>query len=742
VAATLRTHPLPRFADWLSLSREARFSIRFAVAATLALWIGKDPGLVGSHSSWILITVLMLVQPTGGASLLKSLLRGAGTIAAAFTAIGLFGLFAQNPPLLMASFFLTQAVGAYGFTGPRFQYAWFVFAFTTAIVLGDAMSTTNLVETVAFERASMVGIGILLVYVVDALLSNARAEEKLGAGLAASARSLAAALERAILDPTDERQESDPLPEPGTFTSQLAALDAARTEIGTSREKLARLERAAAMLEALAALTRSLRANALARNPEGGSTPLPEAIRELASRVLTALNRIADALEAPDNRLLRQAQLDEALRTFERERSGTEGAWTAADETRLTALRDVVAVVRELEEALGEATPGIERTTERPPRKAFQVDPFRMKIAIRSGIAVVVALVIPAILGWPMNTTVAPVSFMMAATPTRGGMAQQLGGLVRALAIAWVVADLLIVFVTPHLARAPLAMLPPFAVALVFAYIGSRFPRLAPLSSIGGLVVFLSAYGGTSAAMGVEAPYDTVCYFGVALAVGVLAGRLLWPATASQLFRQRVAAQLDLCLEEMAAARESQPEAERPSRLMLIERFSAQSAQLTPLHAQANLEPVERGLGGDLRTRLQALAREMFDALIADQSAALAAADEHDEASLRSVDEAMHRSDEALRTSLRTCADAIRTGVPARSPALSQAAAEVEELLRGLEGGRDAPAAGPENQRARTLGRVEARRRLLLRQRAIEEWLAAWHDAQQPAGARLSEAPA
>ena len=41
---------------------------------------------------------------------------------------------------MLASLFLVQIVGAYGFSGPRYQYAWFVFAFTTAIVLGSAMT--------------------------------------------------------------------------------------------------------------------------------------------------------------------------------------------------------------------------------------------------------------------------------------------------------------------------------------------------------------------------------------------------------------------------------------------------------------------------------------------------------------------------------------------------------------------------------------------------------------------------
>ena len=73
----------------------------------------------------------------------------------------LYGAFASDPPLMMMAFFATQLVGAYGFTGPRFQYAWFVFAFTTAIVLADAIVGRGAVETIAFQRGSMVALGTL-----------------------------------------------------------------------------------------------------------------------------------------------------------------------------------------------------------------------------------------------------------------------------------------------------------------------------------------------------------------------------------------------------------------------------------------------------------------------------------------------------------------------------------------------------------------------------------------------------
>jgi hypothetical protein len=83
---------------------------------------------------------------------MKGVLRIAGTMLAAPISILLFGWFAQDPPLLMASMFGVQAIAAYGYTGPRFQYAWFVFAFTTATILGGAVIGQGAVEMLAFQR--------------------------------------------------------------------------------------------------------------------------------------------------------------------------------------------------------------------------------------------------------------------------------------------------------------------------------------------------------------------------------------------------------------------------------------------------------------------------------------------------------------------------------------------------------------------------------------------------------------
>ena len=93
VAEAVRNSPILRWPRFLlNVSPQNAFVIRFGVVVTASIWIGKAPGLLENSATWIVITCLMLIQPTSGGSLLKGLLRGAGTIVGALSAIVLFGL--------------------------------------------------------------------------------------------------------------------------------------------------------------------------------------------------------------------------------------------------------------------------------------------------------------------------------------------------------------------------------------------------------------------------------------------------------------------------------------------------------------------------------------------------------------------------------------------------------------------------------------------------------------------------
>ncbi len=730
VAEALRSRPgLRRGWPAFAISPPAAYAIRFAVAVTAAIWIGKAPGLVENNSTWILITVLMVLQPTTGGSLVKGLLRALGTALAAFTSILLFGLFAQDPLFLMAGLFLVEAVAAYGFSGSRFQYAWFVWGFTTAIVLGDAMAGQGAVETLAFQRASMVGIGILLVLIVDSLLWPARAETRLRQSLASSARRQRALLRISLSPPGQPDEEDSGPPAPNALSSQLALVNAVRAELGLSRAMADGLARVVLLLETLDSRTRVLATPI--DPPHDPDAYILEAQSELGRRAGLALDEIADALAAAHAPKPFSDAVSRALLVLEEEsdRLARRGDLSDAWQGRIADLRDLVAVLRRLETALS-GQEEIEKPVDSPWRLRFRPDPFRMKIAIRTGIAVVTAFLAVLSLGWPMNSLVGAVSFMLAVL-TRGKALQTLIGLAATVAFGWLLADLLIVYVTPYAGRAPLALVAPFSCAAALAYIAARRPALAMLPSIGGLVAILSVFGGTGAATDVYGAYSLICYLALAIGVGWLFSRVMWPATAAGLFRQRLALQLAACLEAFRRARQQGAEGRARRALELIRICAVESAQLGPLHDQARHEPVERALVPDRRTRILALVMDLMDATLGDRPAAFENLSEVARARLEPLLEAIRREEQALLDSLQAVVAALRGDPPERGSGLAEARRVVEGRLDEL---RRRPSAVPElsdEQRRGLLVALDARRRLVFRQHAIEEWLADWRRAEQ-----------
>ena len=356
---------------------------------------------------------------------------------------------------------------------------------------------------------------------------------------------------------------------------------------------------------------------------------------------------------------------------------------------------------------------------------SFRADPFRMKIALRGGIAVVAAFLVPMALGWPMNALVAAIAFQAAAL-TRGAGALILASLSVFLALGWLLADLLIVYVTPHLDRAPLALLVPFVLAAGFGYIAAERPKLAMLPSITGLIVFLSVFGGTGAPTDVYGPYSAMCYIALALGIGWLFSRLMWPATASGLFRQRVAAQLERCLEAVRGAGES-ADAERGRRAAALTRAcAAQAAQLGPLHEQARQEPVENGLDQQRRVEMLALVTSLVDAVLGDRPGAAEPLLKRGGAPLRALLDALRRAEEALLDSMQAVADVIRGDTAHRASGLAATQQAVDDHLEELRANPGAIPDLTDQEKRRVLVEFDSRRRLVFRQRAIENWLADW----------------
>jgi hypothetical protein len=153
--------------------------------------------------------------------------------------------------------------------------------------------------------------------------------------------------------------------------------------------------------------------------------------------------------------------------------------------------------------------------------------------------------------------------------------------------------------------------------------------------------------------------------------------------------------------------------------------------QLGPLHQQALNEPVEHGLDPPRRTQILALVTDLVDAVLSDRLDVLAPLLERGGASLRPLSEALRRADEALVQSLQTAVEVLRGEGQHRAFGLAAAQQAVEDRLEELGA---TPGAIPDltaEERRRLLAELDARRRLVFRQRAIEDWLADWRLAEE-----------
>jgi hypothetical protein len=567
---------------------------------------------------------------------------------------------------------------------------------------------------------------------VDLLFWPVRAETRLRQSLAALARQLGQALGSAVAAPSGSSGVALPAPESGILAQQIPLVAATRTEIGVSRVTADALQHTAMLLGILASRARVL-ADPVSLPPEMAAQAggFAAKMTELARRIEAALAEVADALGASRAPRSFADELEQELLKLEAEldRMGRGVPCAAALAGRAADLRDLVAVLGTLQATLSSS--GVYAKGSRAGAwRDFRPDPARVKIALRCGMAVIAAFLVFLALGWPENALVAPIALIVAAT-TRGAARQTLTLFSVFLALAWLLADGMSVYVTPYIGRAPLAMAVPFAVAAVLAYLAATRPKLALAPTLVGLVALLSVFGGTGPPMDVYGAYNTVCYMAVGLGTGWVASRLLWPATAAGLFRQRVAAQLALCADAVRGARET-GDADRGRRLArLLRGFATQSVQLGPLHQQALQEPVERALDPSRREEILTLVTDLVDAILGDRPGAAESLLERSGAPLRPLLEAFRRADEALVGSVQAAAEAVRGDAVYRASDLPAALQAFEDCLKDSSADPGSSPDLTDEETRRLLVEFDSHRRLVFRQLAIEAWLADWQKAER-----------
>ena len=754
--------PLRRAVGWLARPSPAvRYGLKLGTAITASIWIAFASALPWGLTIWL--TVLFVAQPNAGASIKKGLLRTLGSVASALVSIAIYGLFAQQPPLMLASLCGVIALAIYGMTGPRYQYAWLVFGFTTIIILVKAMAGSDQIETLSFERASLTALGVLIVFVADALFWPVRAEEQLREGLAQRSRQLGDTLKQQLdALPSGQAPSKTGQPPSSPLIQQLGLVDQFRAEIGVTPARVQGLSRIALLLEGLASRARLLgRESGTESSPP--APPVRAALAQVGAALNTALAKASHALAADLAPEPFAEALEQSLASFESERmahlearirdeaEGRGGTDREADPLSAVApaLRDVVALLRSLEEALlglakQDGEPKAGSAPEAAPgaaREWFHLDPIRLQLALRAGIACGGVIVAMLAMGWSLEEDLlamimaAILAFILAgASSTRGAGTTIATGLIAGILLGWLIADLATVLLFTHLDRMPLSLVYPFVIAGGAGYLIVRGSPLGPMGALFGmLTALLPVFVGDAPPQNVDTAYGLVCGLFVGLAAGLIAQRVLWPRTAMQTFTERAAAQLDLCLRALAGGeRGSEGSVRSRAAAGLVTAYAKQLTLLGQLHAQAHSEPVERALDDGRRGELLALTQDLFDASLRAprfDPGETDAAHQDEEAAHASLRAALLQQEQAIAASITDTAQALRGAEIEPGPALGEARAAVEAGLDGIRGQRETARAAPAQQVDAFLAHLASRRELATRQLAIEGWLADWRAA-------------
>jgi hypothetical protein len=374
-------------------------------------------------------------------------------------------------------------------------------------------------------------------------------------------------------------------------------------------------------------------------------------------------------------------------------------------------------------------------------REWFRVDPIRLQLALRAGIAGGGVIVVMLAIGWNVEEDIlamimAPVvAFILAGMSSTRGAARTIGiGLTAGIFLGWLIADLASVFLFTHLDRMPLSLVYPFAIAGGAGYLIVRGSPLGHIGTLFGLLTaVLPVFIGDGPPQDVDGSYDLVCGLLLGTAAGLIAQRALWPRTAMQTFLERAAAQLDLCARTLGGGeRSSEGGAPDQDPAILVSAYAKQLTLLGQVHAQAHAEPVERALDDTRRAELLALTQDLFDACLRSPEFApreRGPVPQDAKAALASLRAALLEHAEALRSSIAASAQVLRGGAPEAGSRLAEAQTALEARLDEVRGQREIARAAGAQQLGAFLSYVDARRELVARQLAIEAWLADWHRA-------------
>ena len=609
-----------RLLGWLAAPPLAtRYGLRYAAAVALALWLSARFAL--PHGFWILIAIVVCMQPFEGAAVQKGGYRVAGTVAGGLAAVAFAFVAQETPALLLLGLFLVATVASYGQMTSSRPYAYTLLNTVFLIVIGDAAGTSDLSEifNLTFVRVSLTILGVVIVAVFSAFLWPTRAGEELSRLLTQGACNLGRLFDKALRAPPAQAEGPTDPPGPETdgaaaqqdFSREMAlARQAVHEDVG-DRTHYRRAARQIALLEDLRSIGQKLVTATERMHSLSDEAAL--ALGEVRRRFERALSSIAEALQdvGGDAGIARGAieELRVGVEQLARVPLEPENRNSFADLAEMLrwAVQDL--------EMLAAASPGgrsdrpaADRASLGAPR--FAIDPAVGRVALRAGVATAAALLANMAVALPVSPATPLIAFSLTSTPARlPGKA--LLKLYAVFVVISLVAAANMVFVTPNMQRFPGALLVPAAMFFALGYGVVQRPKLAGLAPTVGLVLALLLFTGPTAPTNLVGPWMLLQWLAVVVVVCFIVNLLIWPRTALDLFRRKSAAQLDLLRRRLTDPESGAGPAE------LNAAFLTGAVSSAKFSAAAQGEPVQEALDADRRASLLVVLSRLNEVVLA-----------------------------------------------------------------------------------------------------------------------------
>jgi uncharacterized membrane protein YccC len=580
-----------------------RHGIKLAVSGLLALFCTQV--LRVPRDSWAILTVMVLMSAQFlGAFAFKAVMRITGTLVGAVVGVWLTSDYASTPAIFLPAFFLVMALAGYNFghIGARqVPYAYFLLGLTTLAIATSGVSDPGQAWQTGLDRTEEIVIGIICALLISTLVwpRYARAEfvEAIPPTLN-TIKQLVSVHARAYIDQADASHEIEQLQH--DFDAHLSRLTSLL--LAGARESTVlsvRLPRDNAFMVALTNLFHA----AVDFNRHRGAPvfikhvwPEMELLFAAVSGEFDSLLRLvgsSESLSLRDASALADADgrmraLDEAFAAFEVKVNQicSQGMLHEASLQTAIDFAGELAVLRSIRDELNNlrsALEGLPSTLQSDPPKALAfgrpakqlsdllptIDWFWLKVAIKGGLAVAMAILF---IMWihPPGATNVPVMAWTLAIMGRPFLLSGGTGDLRSFqtALRWsliLLGCVLVLLLTTPLFASYLGMSVALFLALfAFGFLTARIRGI----SFGMQVAYVAipAFVGLNPQEPVASQtiIDTFVGLIFGIWIGTVVGRLLWPVLPQKIVRNNLVA---LCAQIKALLNESPHPEEIDSRL-------------------------------------------------------------------------------------------------------------------------------------------------------------------------------